>query len=259
MNPGFLTDEERAIYEWQMLLPGFGEAAQQKLKSASVLVSRVGGVGGAAALQLAAAGVGRLVLAHGGNLKPSDLNRQLLQRHVRIGKPRMDSIIEQLKALNPRLEILAVRENISEQNALSLVQQCDVVVDAAPLFAERFALNKAALCLRKPMVESAMYAMEAQLTTILPGETPCLRCFVREVPQHWTRKFPVLGAVSGTVGCLAAVEVVKLLTGLGDLLAGVLLSMDLGNMQFRRLKIARSSDCPDCADVWSLGGGFPNE
>ena len=123
MKPELLTDEERAIYEWQMLLPGFGETAQRRLKAASVLVSRVGGVGGAVALQLAAAGVGRLVLAHGGDLKPSDLNRQLLQRHERIGMPRMDSILEQLKALNPRLELVAVRENISSENASTLVQQ----------------------------------------------------------------------------------------------------------------------------------------
>ena len=244
-----LTDEERAIYEWQMLLPGFGDAAQRRLKQASVLVSRVGGVGGTVALQLAAAGVGRLVLAHGGDLKPSDLNRQLLQRHARIGLPRMDSILEQLKALNPRLELVAVRENVSAENAAELVRQADVVVDAAPLFAERFALNKAAVVQRKPMVESAMYAMEAQLTTILPGSTPCLRCFVGEAPGHWTRKFPVLGAISGTVGCMAAVEVVKLLTGLGKPLAVVLLSMDLGTMEFRRLKIARAADCPECAGL----------
>lgn len=259
MNAELLTDQERAIYEWQMLLPGFGEAAQRRLKSASVLVSRVGGVGGAVALQLAAAGVGRLVLAHGGDLKPSDLNRQLLQRHERIGMPRMDSIIEQLKALNPRLELVAVRENVSEENASTLVQQSDVVVDAAPLFSERFALNAAAVRQRKPMVESAMYAMEAQLTTIVPGKTPCLRCLVREAPQHWTRKFPVLGAVSGSVGCMAAVEVVKLLTGLGEPLSGVLLSMDLGTMQFRRLKIARAFDCPDCAALWDASGGAAHD
>ena len=154
-----------------------------------------------------------------------------------------------------------IKANRSENSgaASTLVQQADVVVDAAPLFSERFALNKAAVRHRKPMVESAMYAMEAQLTTIVPGKTPCLRCFVREAPQHWTRKFPVLGAVSGSVGCMAAVEVVKVLTGLGEPLAGVLLSMDLGTMQFRRLKIARTLDCPECAQLWDASGGSANE
>ncbi len=244
-----LSPQERSIYEWQMWLPGFGEAAQQRLKDASVLVSRVGGVGGQAALQLAAAGVGRLILAHGGNLKPGDLNRQILQTHDRIGHPRMDGIVARLLALNPRLRILPVPANASEQNAEQLVAQADVVLDAAPLFEERFALNDAAVRLARPMVECAMYAMEARITTFLPGSTGCLRCLIGESPQDWRRQFPVLGAVSGTVGCLGAVEVVKLLTGLGRPLANVLLTLDLGSMEFRRLKIAADPRCTVCASL----------
>ena len=242
-----LTAEEHAIYEWQMWVPGFGETAQRKLKAASVLVSRVGGLGGIVAYQLAAAGVGKLILAMGGNLKPADLNRQLLQTHDRIGQPRIESAVRRLRELNPRLEIVAVGENVSAANAAGLVAQADVVVDAAPLFEERFALNRAAVVARKPMVECAMFALEAQLTTILPGRTACLECFVPEKPPHWKREFPVIGAVSGTVGCLGAVEVIKLLTGLGEPLAGVLLTMDLGTMQFRRLAVTRRKDCPVCA------------
>lgn len=243
-----LTAEERAIYEWQMWLPGFGEAAQRKLKGASVLVSRVGGLGGNVAYQLAAAGVGRLVLAHGGNLRHSDLNRQLLQTHDRIGQPRMESIVRRLRELNPRLEMSAVAENISAANAAALVAQADVVVDAAPMFDERLALNRAAVAARKPMVECAVYAFEAHVTTFIPGRTGCLQCLVPEIPPDWKRHFPVLGAVSGTAGCLGAVEVVKLLTGLGEPLAGTRLVMDLGTMEFRRLKTARRKDCPVCGD-----------
>jgi molybdopterin/thiamine biosynthesis adenylyltransferase len=246
MNTQPLTAPEHAIYEWQMWLPGFGEAAQSKLKGASVLISRVGGVGGQAALQLAAAGVGRLILAHAGNLKPSDLNRQILQTHDRIGLPRIDGITARLRALNPRLEIVAVPENITAENARWLVSQSDVVLDAAPLFEERFALNDAAVALGKPMVECAMYGLEAQITTFQPGLTGCLRCLVGAPPAHWKRQFPVLGGVSGTVGCLGAVEVVKLLTGLGSPLANVLLTMDLGSMQFRRLRIAADPHCTVC-------------
>jgi molybdopterin/thiamine biosynthesis adenylyltransferase len=245
-----LTPEDRATYEWQMWLPGFGEEGQRKLKAASVLVSRVGGLGGIVAYQLAAAGVGRLVLAHAGNLKPSDLNRQLLQSHARIGQPRIDTIARRLRELNPRLDLVAVNENVSETNAERLVAQADVVVDAAPLFEERFALNRAAFALGKPMVECAIYALEAHVTTFIPGRTPCLRCLVPEKPPHWKREFPVLGAVSGTAGCLGAVEAIKLLTGLGEPLAGVRLVMDLGTMEFRRLNIARQPECPVC-------GGLP--
>jgi molybdopterin/thiamine biosynthesis adenylyltransferase len=230
-----------------MDLAGMGESGQRKLKAASVLISRVGGVGGTVALQLAAAGVGRLVLATGGVLKPSDLNRQLLQADHQIGTVRIQNVVRRLREFNPRLEVVGIAENASESNAASLVAQADIVVDAAPLFEERFALNRAAVAAGKPMVECSMFALEAQLTTILPGQTPCLECFVSQKPPEWRRRFPVLGAVSGTVGCMAAVEVVKLITGIGRPLAGLLLSIDLGAMEFRRLRIARRQDCPVCA------------
>jgi molybdopterin/thiamine biosynthesis adenylyltransferase len=244
-----LTPEERAIYEWQMWLPGMGDEGQRRLKGASVLISRVGGLGGMVAYQLAAAGVGRLILAMGGKVKPSDLNRHLQQSHERIGEPRLPAVAQRLRALNPRVEVVAVEENVSETNADSLVAQADVVVDAAPLFAERYALNRSAVAAGKPMVECAMYALAAQITTIVPGRTPCLRCLHPEAPADWKRQFPVLGAVSGTVGCLGAAEVVKLLTGLGEPLAGVQLTMDLGSMQFRRFNVHRRRDCPVCGEI----------
>jgi molybdopterin/thiamine biosynthesis adenylyltransferase len=245
-SPPELTPEERSVYEWQMWLPGFGEAAQRRLKQSAVLISRVGGVGGMVAAQLAAAGIGKLILAMDGIVHPRDLNRQLLQSHDRIGKPRMDSILRNLRALNPWVELAGVSENISDANAPALVSQADVAVDAAPLFEERLAMNRAAVALGKPMVECAMYALEAQLTTFMPGRTGCLACLHPEIPPSWRREFPVLGAVSGTVACLGAVEVVKVLTGLGTPLAGTLLTMDLGSMQFRRHHIRRRADCPVC-------------
>ena len=108
-----LTDEERATYEWQMWVPDLGEAGQQKIKNASVMISRVGGVGSVVAYELAAAGVGKLVLAHAGNVKPSDLNRQLLMTHDWLGRPRIESIRRRLLDLNPRLEIVTV-ETVDE-------------------------------------------------------------------------------------------------------------------------------------------------
>jgi len=249
-----LTPEERAIYEWQMWLPGFGETAQRKLKNASVLISRVGGVGGLVAHQLAAAGIGRLVLAMGGVVNAPDLNRQLLQTHDRIGQPRLESIERRLRETNPRLEIVALPENASEANAARLVEMADVVVDCAPLFEERFALNRAAVALRRPMVECALYAFEAHLTTFLPGRTGCLACLVPETPPDWKRQFPVLGAVAGTVGCLGAVEVVKLITDLGKPLAGTLLTMDLSSMRFHRLAIPRLPHCEVCGETTAHPG-----
>jgi molybdopterin/thiamine biosynthesis adenylyltransferase len=241
-----LTDIEKAVYEWQMWVPGFGEAEQQKLKHATVLISRVGGLGGIVAYQLAAAGIGRMILAHGGNLKPADLNRQLLMTHDWIGKPRVESAARRLRELNPRLEIEAVAENITASNAARLVSLADAVVDAAPLFEERYLMNREAVGQGRPMVECAMYELEATITTILPGKTPCLACLCPEKPATWKRQFPVFGAVSGTVGCLGAMEVIKVLTGLGEPLAGRLLKCDLRTMQFKTVKVRRTPGCPVC-------------
>ena len=242
-----LTDEERAIYEWQMWVPGVGEEGQRRLKAASVLISRVGGLGGLVALELAAAGVGRLVLAHAGAVKPSDLNRQLLQTHDSVGKPRVDSMVRRLRDLNPRCEIVAIAENVCESNADHLVSKVDYIVDAAPLFQERLALNAAAMRARKPMVECAMHTLEASVTSFIPGKTGCLACYVPEVPPTWKRQFPVFGAVSGAAACIGAAEIIKLITGIGQPLAGQMLSMNLATMEFRKVRLPQRADCSVCS------------
>lgn len=245
-EPQPLTNEERATYEWQIWVPGFGEAGQELLKGSRVLVSRCGGLGSVVAYELAAAGVGGLVLAHAGNIKPSDLNRQLLMTHAALGTSRVESAERRLKELNPRLEITAVNENVSADNASRLVEQVDLVVDCAPLFPERYAMNKAAVEQGKPIIECAMYDLEAQITTVIPGQTPCLACLHPDDPPDWKREFPVFGAVSGTVGCLAAMEAVKVLSRLGTPLAGQLLTMDLRDMTFRKRAITRNPGCRVC-------------
>ena len=244
-----LTQEELATYEWQTWVPGFGESGQERLKGASVMISRVGGVGGAVALELAAAGVGKLILAHGGRVKPSDLNRQLLVTHASIGHVRIETIRQRLLEFNPRLELTIIDENVHDGNAEQLVSQADLVVDCAPLFQERFAMNQAAVRLGRPLIECAMYELEATLTTILPHQTPCLRCLFPEPPTTWRRQFPVFGAVAGTVGCLGAMEAIKLLAGLGQPLAGKLLRMDLRDMSFRTFQIKRRSNCEVCSTI----------
>lgn len=246
---GKLSDEEREIYEWQMSVPNFGEVGQEKLKQASVLISRAGGVGGLVAYQLAAAGVGRLIIAHAGTIKPSDLNRQLLMTYDAIGQSRIASIERRLKQLNPRLNVVAIGENVNSDNVVGLVAQADVVVDCAPLFPERYAMNDEAMRQGKPLVECAMYELEAQLTTFVPGITGCLRCLVPNEPPHWTRRFPVFGAVSGSVACLAAMEAIKLIAGLGQPLLGRLLRYDLRDMTFDKLQIERLPDCPICSHL----------
>jgi molybdopterin/thiamine biosynthesis adenylyltransferase len=251
-GPMRLTDEERSIYAWQMWVRGFGEAGQEKLKAARALVSRVGGLGGPLAQELAAAGIGTLVLAHGGRLKPSDLNRQILMTHDWLGKPRVESAARRLKELNPRLNVVAVPENVTEANAADLVSQVDIVFDCAPLFAERFLMNRECVRQRKPMVECAMFSLEGQVTTILPGRTPCLACVYPETPPGWKREFPVIGAVSGLAGMIGAMEGIKLLTGLGEPLAGRMLYFDTAHMTFHTVPLARRPDCPVCGSIGAV-------
>ncbi len=241
-----LDELDRSIYEWQMWAEGIGELGQRKLRAASVLISRVGGVGGTVAFQLAAAGVGKIVLAHAGPIKHSDLNRQLLMTYDRIGQSRVETAKTRLLALNPRLNVEIYDENISDLNAEALVSKASIVVDCAPLFEERFAMNRAIVNQGKPMVECAMYEYEGSLTTILPGITPCLACLSPIAPTAWRREFPVFGAVAGTVGCMAAMEVIKLITGVGETLSGSMLVMDLATMTFSRRQIHRNQSCEVC-------------
>ncbi len=244
-----LTDEERATYAWQLSVPGFGEAGQEKLKGATALVSRCGGLGGPLAYSLTAAGFGKLIIAHGGDLKPSDLNRQITMTHDWLGRPRAEIAARRLREMNPRLEVEAVSSNITEANAAALVGKADIVFDCAPLFAERFLMNRECVRQGKPMVEAAMYCMEGQVTTILPGRTPCLACLYPEDPPRWRREFPVFGAVSSMAAQIAAAEGIKLIAGLGEPLAGVLLYYDAAAMTFQRIPIARRPDCPVCGSL----------
>jgi len=245
-----LTSEERNRYEWQLWVPDFGEQGQRRLKGSTVLVSRIGGVGGTAALQLAAAGVGRLILAHGGELRLNDLNRQLLMSTDGIGQRRVDLAIERLRQLNPLVEIETVAANINEDNAAELVSRCDLVVSAAPLFTERLLMNREAVHQRKPLIDCAMYELEGRLTTIIPGQTPCLACICPEPPVNWKREFPVFSAVSSTVGSMAGMEAIKVIANLGEALANRLLVFDLRSMTFQTVPIRRRVDCPVCSELF---------
>lgn len=248
-----LSEAERDRYGWQLPVTGFGEAGQLRLKRATVLVSRCGGLGGSVAYQLAAAGVGRLILAHAGDLRLNDLNRQILMTHDWLGKPRVECAALRLKQLNPGLEVEAFPENVTPANADRLVGMADLVVDCAPLFAERYAMNRAAMRLGKPMVEAAVYELEAHLTTFVAGRTGCLRCLYPEPSTTWERRFPVFGAVAATVGGMAAMEAIKVLAGFGEPLWGRLLTFDLRGFSFRQYHAPAREGCPDC------GGEIPGQ
>lgn len=233
-------------YAWQLDVSGFGVAGQARLREATVLVSRVGGVGGTVALYLAAAGVGRLVLAHAGPLRFDDLNRQILMNTPGVGSPRVEVAEATLAGLNPEVVVETIPANIDAEHAAAIVGRCDLVVSAAPLFAERLAMNQAAVASGTPLVDAAMYDMEARLFVRETSRDPCLACLYPADQPQWKRRFPVLGAVSGTIGSLAAVAAIQVLTGMPRPAAGCLTHLDLTSLTLRRIAIERRQDCPVC-------------
>ncbi len=138
---------------------------------------------------------------------------------------------------------------MTAENVDRLVAQADAIASCAPLFGERLLLNEAAVRLGKPLVDCAMFELEVQLTTVVPGRSPCLACLYPEEPPEWQRRFPVFGAVAGTVGSLGALEVIKLVAGLGTPLAGRMMIGDLGTMTFRTVQLRRRADCAVCGSV----------
>lgn len=242
-----LTEFELQMYARQLQLPEFGIAEQRKLKAATVMLSRVGGLGGSVAIMLARAGVGKLVVAHGGVIEPENLNRMFLAYREHLGRPRSDVFRETLLRINPDLKVVAVNENVTEQNVVSLTTQADIIVDSAPEFAERYLMNREAVRQHKPIVMAAMSGLEGYLTTILPGKTPCLSCLYPEPPDYWdVLGFPVMATSATFVASIAAMEVIKLITGYGETLAGQLLYCDLSTNVFQRMQVVRRADCAVC-------------
>ena len=167
-----LTDAQRDRYAWQIDIPGFGPAGQAKLCAASALVSRCGGLGGSVCYNLAAAGIGKLVLAHAGAVELGDLNRQILMTHDWLGKPRVQCAARRLRELNPDLRIEAVDANIGAENARELVEQVDIVFDCAPRFSERFLMNRECVRQNKPMVEAIMPVIIITMTSSTSENPP---------------------------------------------------------------------------------------
>jgi len=244
-----LTAEDLSIYEWQLDVPHFGEEGQKKLKNATALVSRAGGLGGALTMQLAAAGFGKIILAHEGELKPSDLNRQVLMKQSEIGKLRVAQAKETINRFKPDIEVEAINANFKETNAKDLVAKADIVFDCAPLFEERFLMNRECVNQNKPLVDCAMFNLEAQLMVILPGLTPCLQCIFPEKPPHWKRKFPVFGAVAALVASLGALQGIKIIAGMPNVLINQMLYINSDTLLFRKIPIHKNLNCKICSHL----------
>ena len=245
------SELELERYSRQIRMEGFGIESQRRLKASTVMISRVGGVGGTIAMNLARAGVGKLVIVHGGKIVGEYLNRMQLALPSDIGRPCTEVFVERLKAMNPDMEVIAVPENVSEKNVADLVGKVDLVADGAPLFEERYLMNAEAVRQGKPLVMAAMYNTEGYVTTIEPGETPCLACIFPKKPDYWTniKVFPAIGPSPVIVGSMAAMEVIKVLTGYGTPLKNKLWFFDLETNITKLISIHRRPDCPVCGHI----------
>ncbi|MCR4394893.1 MAG: HesA/MoeB/ThiF family protein [Dehalococcoidales bacterium] len=242
-----LTPSELQRYQRQIMLNGFGETAQEKLKRAKVFIGGAGGLGSPVALYLAAAGIGTLRIVDSDAVELSNLNRQILHWTRDIGKNKVDSAREKLAELNPEIRLEAIHEKITEENVFSLVSGCDAVVDAMDNLNTRYLLNKTAITLNLPYFHGAVYGLEGRAMTILPGQTACLMCIYQGV--NISQKVPVIGATPGLIACVQATEVIKYFTGIGQLLTGRLLIYDGLNMRFAEVKVNRNPSCSHCAAI----------
>ncbi|MFT8321323.1 MAG: HesA/MoeB/ThiF family protein [Bacillus sp. (in: firmicutes)] len=250
MNSILHQNENKDVYSrYSRQLKLLGKEGQQKLKKATVFIAGIGGLGGTTAIYLAAAGIGKLIIAHEGNIVPPDLNRQILMDSTKIGSERIPCAIENLKRINPEVEIEAYSQKITYQSSYSLVEAADIVVDARYDFPERYALNKLCIDIGKPMVEAAMSGFEISLTTIKPNETACLACIFPERDKSWEPLgFPVLGATSGIAGCLAAIEVTKVVTGIGEAYYNKLFRFDSLQFHSSVFSLKRNPSCKHCSE-----------
>jgi molybdopterin/thiamine biosynthesis adenylyltransferase len=245
MPPSDLHDEEWTRYARQIGAGVLTRDAQRRLKNATVLVTRAGGIGGPAAQALVMGGVGRVIVAHGGTLHSSDLNRQVLGRESQVGQPRMPQFAEQLRALNQYVTVEAIDHEPNDEEAGELAARTDVILSCPPTFAERLRLNRVAVARRVPLVDAAQWGMTGTLSAVDPGRTACLRCLYPDEPP-FEASFPVVGAISAALGCLAALEAIKILAGCGRPLFGRLWMIDSFGARLSDVALARNPACPCC-------------
>jgi adenylyltransferase/sulfurtransferase len=245
-----LSDEDRTRYARHLAIPEFGEQGQQKLAASSVLVVGTGGLGSPVLLYLAAAGVGRLGIVDDDVVELSNLQRQVLHATSDIGRRKVESAAEKLHALNPGVDLVGHDMRLSPETAEELLSGYDVIVTAVDNFPSRFLLNDACVLLRKTLVEGAILRFTGLAMTIKGGETACYRCVFPQMPAADSVPSPaeagVFGPVAGTIGCLQACEVVKVLTGIGEPLYDRLLQFDAAEMSFQEVMLGREPACPVC-------------
>lgn len=237
-----LSERERERYARQ--LPIVGEEGQEILHSSSICVAGAGGLGCPVALYLAAVGVGHIRIVDPDRVDRSNLNRQILHAEPDISRFKVESAAEKLRRLNPDIRIEPMPVAIDEGNADQLTGGMHLLLDALDSYSARYLLNRMACERGIPLVHAAVSGFHGQLTTIIPGETPCLRCIIPHPPEEIAP--PVLGATAGIVGTLEALEAIKVLTGMGDAAKNILFVWDGRSGRLDQIPVSRDPGCPVC-------------
>jgi adenylyltransferase/sulfurtransferase len=247
-----LSESERERYARHLILPEIGEAGQQKLKNASVLIIGAGGLGSPVSIYLAAAGVGRIGLADFDAVDISNLHRQILYGTSDVGTPKLDAARRRLHDLNPQIVIEAHQAAVTSDNALEMFRPYDVIVDGTDNFPTRYLVNDACVLLGKPNVYGSIFRFDGQASVFYARQGPCYRCLYPEPPPpHLVPSCAeggVLGVLPGVIGTIQATETIKLITGAGEPLIGRLLLFDALQMTFRQMRLRKDVNCVVCGD-----------
>lgn len=250
-TPRVLSPEQRNRYQRHLLLPEVGEAGQQRLLDAKVLLLGAGGLGSPAALYLAAAGVGTIGIVDMDVVDESNLQRQILHNIDRIGERKVDSAKKTITQLNPDVNVVAHDVRLGADNVVEILSQYDLVVDGADNFPVRYLLNDAGLKTGTPVVHGSIFRFEGQATVFKPYDGPCYRCFIPEPPPPELApscaEAGVLGVLPGIIGSIQALEAMKMILDLGESLSGRLLTYDSLEQSFRNFRINRDPNCPACS------------
>ncbi len=250
--PTILTKDQELRYSRHTMLPEIGTAGQIKLLEAKVLCIGAGGLGSPSSLYLAAAGIGTIGMIDDDVVDASNLQRQILHNTERVGMAKVDSAEKTLRGLNPDVKVVKHQCRLTSDNVIEILGKYDVIVDGADNFQTRYLVNDTALKLGKPVIHASIFRFEGQLTVFPADGSPCYRCLYPEPPPPEEapscQEAGVLGVLPGIMGVLQAVEVVKLVVGIGESLAGRLLVYDALKAKFRELKLRRDPTCPTCGD-----------
>ena len=247
----FTTDQLQR-YSRHFLLPEVGEEGQAKLLDAKVLLIGAGGLGSPTAYYLAAAGIGTIGIVDDDVVDRSNLQRQILHNEERVGMPKVESAKLTLQGLNPDVKVIGYQERVNSENIMRLIKDYDIVVDGCDNFPTRYLVNDACVFANKPNVHGSIFRFEGQATVFYPGKGPCYRCLFPEPPPPGAApscaEAGVLGVLPGLVGCVQAVETVKLVLGIGNPLIGRLLHFDTLSMEIKQLKLRKDPECPVCGE-----------